>query len=783
MLTLDLWSVLLAVVGPLALAGFWVGRRWYRARGQGKQPRPEPDTEAEAEGDPADRSEAAPVPPPQVPDELRAACREGNVVLFAGAGLAAGWGLPTHRELLSLMLDQLTDLPDDLAADLREQATVGDPAVLAEAVTPLLGPTRFHALLSTVLQAEQQYAREPRYLSPLADVPFAGVITTNLDTTLDRLFLDSEPVVIDGTGSIDDSARSALAGERFFLLKLFGDVRMGRPVAFGFRQLLMEAEGAGLPRFMTSLFARRTVLFLGCDLDEIEELFFSFRIRPGQHRHFAVVPALARGSSLLRERMSVRFGVTLLEHDVTAPQEQLEQFVRSLPIGGHSHAQSARKSPRFEALDEIVLRNIGPFVALRLPLTPQWNVLLGNNGCGKSTILRAIAFGMAGSGRDTEQWAASLLRAGASSGSIELRFGRRSYRTTLERDGNQVLARYEQITPVQAAAWLTLGFPALRGISAGNPPGPTTDSSPVPTVYDLLPLIDPVGLDRRMDRLKQWLVNISVSAELSKARRRGTAPARQREVFFDILRRLMPGPEFGYAGIDERTWDILVKTGDGIIPLDRLSQGMSSAIGWVGTVVQRLYEVHSEHPRPERRPALVLVDEIDAHLHPEWQARIVPTLREVLPGIQVVASTHSPLVVGNLQTGELNHLRREHGPGVTVERIDQSFRGWRADQILTGPAFDLESSRDPATAVLMQEYRALLAKQDPTAAERARIQQLADQLESELPSHQETETSRRAEWLVEEWMLDRLRDLTSDEQERVMQEAQLYLARLRPVRP
>src|SRR3712207_8048617 len=58
-------------------------------------------------------------------------------------------------------------------------------------------------------------------------------------------------------------------------------------------------------------------------------------------------------------------------------------------------------------------------------------------------------------------------------------------------------------------------------------------------------------------------------------------------------------------------------TTDGTIPIELLSQGLSSVLTWVGTLVRRLFETAGESYRTQ--PAVVLIDEIDAHLHPAWQ--------------------------------------------------------------------------------------------------------------------------------------------------------------------
>jgi len=241
----------------------------------------------------------------------------------------------------------------------------------------------------------------------------------------------------------------------------------------------------------------------------------------------------------------------------------------------------------------------------------------------------------------------------------------------------------------------------------------------------------------------------------------------------------VPGLPFKFSRVDPQTWETLVETEDGIIPISRLSQGMSSFLTWVGTLLQRLYEVHGKSQHPESEKALVLLDEVDAHLHPRWQAQVVPVLQDRFPNLQVLATTHSPLIVGNLQPSELYCLRREgNHEGVAVENVTQSFRGWRADQILTSPAFDLDSTRDAKTNQLMEEYRSLFAMQEPTRSQLDRLAEISTELERTVPPHQETEEARRAGTLVEEYMHYQLRNLPAEKKERVAAEARLYLARL-----
>jgi predicted ATP-dependent endonuclease of OLD family len=76
-------------------------------------------------------------------------------------------------------------------------------------------------------------------------------------------------------------------------------------------------------------------------------------------------------------------------------------------------------------------------------------------------------------------------------------------------------------------------------------------------------------------------------------------------------------------------------------------------LGWVGYLCQRLKETAQDSnsdPLSTDGYALVLIDEVDAHMHPRWQQVLVRRLKQVFPNVQFIASTHSPLIVGGLES-------------------------------------------------------------------------------------------------------------------------------------
>ena len=361
--------------------------------------------------------------------------------------------------------------------------------------------------------------------------------------------------------------------------------------------------------------------------------------------------------------------------------------------------------------------------------------------------MKAIALGLCGDDDKAQGVAASLLRLApdASTGAIELGVGDTTYRTTLVHDTDGVRLRSEQLTPLQAGSWAVLGFPPLRGASSQNPRGPSDDSAPNPRVDDLLPLLSG-SVDYRVDSLKQWLVNVQLRSEGGP----GMSPEqadryrRLRDSFFRLMATMTPGLRLEYSHVDKQSWQVMVQTDDGVVPLDLLSQGTRSILGWLGALLQRVYEIYGDREEPENQPALVLVDEIDAHMHPEWQHKLVPLIKSLFPNLQVIATTHSPLVVGNAEPGEIILLRRDTDAPeqIQVRRLETSFQGWRADQILTGPAFGLDTTLGHKTLALMEAYADLLGKPARSQEDNERLRALERELDQTIPLSAETEQER-----------------------------------------
>jgi predicted ATP-binding protein involved in virulence len=116
---------------------------------------------------------------------------------------------------------------------------------------------------------------------------------------------------------------------------------------------------------------------------------------------------------------------------------------------------------------------------------------------------------------------------------------------------------------------------------------------------------------------------------------------------------------------DEMIMDKVSKDGDiSKLVINQLSSGEKNLLALVGDLTRRLYLANLEG-NPLDGNGIVLIDEIDVHLHPKWQQKVVTRLREVFPNIQFVVTTHSPLVLSNVYSKHIRAIENEKIYGVS----------------------------------------------------------------------------------------------------------------------
>lgn len=130
------------------------------------------------------------------------------------------------------------------------------------------------------------------------------------------------------------------------------------------------------------------------------------------------------------------------------------------------------------------------------------------------------------------------------------------------------------------------------------------------------------------------------------------------------------------------------------VPIQAASQGTLSVLAVFGLVFRFLSQLAGPPQDPTQHRAIVMIDELDAHLHPHWQQRVAALLRRYFPNVQFILSAHSPLLVAGCLAGEVAVMRKAEG-GFRIERQEHDFLGARAKDIYE-TVFEIEDGRDPA---------------------------------------------------------------------------------------
>jgi hypothetical protein len=142
----------------------------------------------------------------------------------------------------------------------------------------------------------------------------------------------------------------------------------------------------------------------------------------------------------------------------------------------------------------------------------------------------------------------------------------------------------------------------------------------------------------------EWLLQADYAAR-SEGGARGR---RRRDMIEHALIDLLPDVDIiRIAGLDEDPPRprVEVQTPYGWVGMRDLSLGYQTMIAWVVDLASRMFDAYPESDNPLAEAAVVLVDELDLHLHPQWQRRITGYLDELFPNVQFIVTAHSPLVV------------------------------------------------------------------------------------------------------------------------------------------
>ncbi|WP_085726981.1 AAA family ATPase [Pseudomonas sp. R37(2017)] len=402
----------------------------------------------------------------------------------------------------------------------------------------------------------------------------------------------------------------------------------------------------------------------------------------------------------------------------------------------------------------LMLKDVGRFTDMHIHFAPTPNhssnvtILVGNNGAGKTTLLKSLATSLS--------WLVARIRTEKGSGSHiaedDIRNGAKSTVTTIavtdysQRQSNLPDAAIEEVLFIWSLARGKQGrktalhselVDATRLADHYRNQLTADDNASLPLIayypversvleiplkirtkhtFDQLDGYDN-ALNRGVDfrRFFEWFreredsenetgVSATALAEISAkfgkdsdiwktlSQLKASSRDRQLTAVRSAIAAFMPG--FSNLRVQRKPRLHMAIDKDGAtLNVSQLSQGEKSMMALVGDIARRLAMMNQSLDNPLEGDGIVLIDEVDLHLHPKWQRRLIRQLSETFPNCQFVLTTHSPLVISDakdvlcyvLNDGELHEQSGLYGLDanqVLLEVMDTDVRNSEVQQRL-----------------------------------------------------------------------------------------------------
>jgi hypothetical protein len=218
---------------------------------------------------------------------------------------------------------------------------------------------------------------------------------------------------------------------------------------------------------------------------------------------------------------------------------------------------------------------------------------------------------------------------------------------------------------------------------------------------------------------EDWLLRTDY--ESAKENQRNDELQRVKEVLLQLLKGEVTDIQIRK---DNSRFAVKFQTRYGWVGIQQLSLGYKSLVSWMVDLASRMNDYYPNSENVLLEPAVVLVDEIDLHLHVSLQKDIVHFLRSTFPNIQFIVTAHSPLMVFGEENANLIILEKE-ADHVIIQENHDNVNNWRVDQVLTSELFGLDTARSNRMEHVMARRAELIERGgNLSGAERQELQKL-----------------------------------------------------------
>lgn len=374
------------------------------------------------------------------------------------------------------------------------------------------------------------------------------------------------------------------------------------------------------------------------------------------------------------------------------------------------------------------------------------HIFTGPNGCGKSTMLYALAgiFSHASPNlsplhqRFRSRKACVTCRFCDERAVISAGDERATRKIAMVGDEQSLLTTYRMIS--QSEHWPA---EALVDFAAFAYSGQRSNREKLHTSkieeIQVSPFADALSFDAtvRPVVLANWIANNRTKAALA----RQDLAEREAEIYDESLLRIcrfvknVSGLTISFR-LERSPLSVKVELEGESIEYDVLPDGLKSIISWIADLALRLESVPWRVPRDIFSQHIILfLDEVDIHLHPSWQRRILPAIQTLLPNAQVFVSTHSPFVVGSVGDAWVYRLPeqrydvcKDSGTMELITAINSS--AGKSYQLILSEVFDINEEFDVETECQLAEFKQAIRKHIVDKNNKDAVMQLAALLQA-----------------------------------------------------